>query len=112
MEFTIITGKRFTSNLLYCDSYIYKIRSKYQTTIYYSCYTKNCLASLKFDQGIPSILRNHNHEPDGAEYLIMMFKNDIKTACRETNASMRNIFDEISRKPEYNICSNQILYKN
>ena len=100
MEYTIIPGHRYTSNLLYCNSYIYRRRSVSGAAEYYNCCTANCTGRAILKNGAVVISKKHIHEEDGYEYLKIMFKNDVKTLCRETRVGLRDAFDQVSRRPE------------
>ena len=100
MDYQIIPGKRYNSNLLYHGNYIYRRRSNKDDTDYYSCYNNDCPGTAKLSCGILSLLKQHNHDDDGKEYLKMMFLTEIKTECREQRIGQRDAFDKISRKQE------------
>ena len=102
MSYIIIPGNRFSSNLLYVDNFIYKIKSKYGDSVeYYNCKTTNCPSRLKLEHGIITERgEDHNHDDDGKEYLKIMFKSDIKKKLREFRMSPRECFDLVAKQPE------------
>lgn len=109
-EYSFVPSHREDFELVFFEEHLYRKKKTEANKVRYICYKSNCPAKLEVVGAtcqIPLYSGTHNHGSQMAQKMEFQFKKRVREACKNSNRSTREIYNE--ERAKYNLILSMFL---